>query len=105
MLTHVRSQASAATTQSHIALVISAAQSCGQLVSSSPSQTWSPQNEVSPIDSSEKSGTPKESSNSVAPKVLSKETWVGSLVPKEESMLVLAMETSGWLLVSIDESQ
>jgi len=104
MLTHVRSQAPAATTQSHIALVISTAQSCGQLVSSSPSQTRSPQNEVSPIDSSEKSGTPKESSNS-ASKVLSKETWDGSLVPKEESMLLLSMETSGWLLVSIDESQ
>jgi len=57
------------------------------------------------MDSSKKVGPPKESSKSEAPKVLSKETWDGSAVPNEESTLELAMESSGWLLVDIDESQ
>merc|ERR1719284_1946564 len=56
------------------------------------------------MDSSKKSRPPKESSKSEAPEVLSKETSDGSLVPSKESTLVLAMETSGWL-VPIEESQ
>jgi len=89
MSMHVESQASAATTQSHMALVISATQSCGQLVSSSSSQTISPQTEVSPMDSSKKSRPPKESSES---EVLS------------DGPLVLPMESSTWI-VPIEESQ